>query len=377
MLSFIGLPTIEMLNLIKILFSNYIVVEAFPVFTFDGSLDHSEAPSYASLETEVKLPENFIVCSSSKEATFNAIGFYSILGEDSKDWLTLIIWPFGGETWATVFWDGEYLSHTGGDLKNPIIDHWYHICLSVDLSRTKIEFAVNGVLLGNTDGKNITNIPSKLRINIGVDQENRQFRGSVANIQVFKEGHIKEISAAPCKERQGTLLSWNPQLWKIVGSHWLLTEESKEMICYPYERYNLAISSMITLDESMEICKGKLNNSHIPYPENHSTMLKYVAWHKNTTGGTCSYIWTPLSDQNSEGLFINMNNNSTVQYQRWDKGQLNGGKRDNYAAIFVRSAALYDVDENALYCSTCSLSSSLILQLGGLCENSFIGNFFY
>ena len=101
-----------MLNLIKILFSNYIVVEAFPVFTFDGSLDHSEAPSYASLETEVKLPENFIVCSSSKEATFNAIGFYSILGEDSKDWLTLIIWPFGGETWATVFWDGEYLYHT-------------------------------------------------------------------------------------------------------------------------------------------------------------------------------------------------------------------------------------------------------------------------
>ena len=106
-------------------------------------------------------------------------------------------------------------------------------------------------------------------------------------------------------------------------------------------------------------------------------MLKYVAWHKNTTGGACSYIWTPLSDQNSEGLFINMNNNSTVQYQRWDKGQLNGGKRDNYAAIFVRSAALYDVDENELYCSTCSLSSSLILQLGGLCANSFIGNFYY
>ena len=49
--------------------------------------------------------------SSSQRISF-AIGFYSILGEDSKDWLTLIIWPFGGETWATVFWDGEYLYHT-------------------------------------------------------------------------------------------------------------------------------------------------------------------------------------------------------------------------------------------------------------------------
>ena len=367
----------EMLNLLKILFFNYIAVQAFPVFTFDGSLDHSAIPSFASLVADVHLPESFIVCSSSKEALFNKVGLYTILGEDSNDWLTLIIWHSWGKVWAAVDWDGEYHFQTGGDLENPKLDHWYHICLRVDLSKPEIEFALNGVLLGNSVGKNITNVPSKLKMNIGVGQGNRQYHGSVANIKVFKEGNITEISAAPCKERQGTLLSWNPQLWKIVGSHWLLTEESKEMICYPYERYNLAISSMITLDESMEICKGKLNNSHIPYPENHSTMLKYVAWHKNTTGGTCSYIWTPLSDQNSEGLFINMNNNSTVQYQRWDKGQLNGGKRDNYAAIFVRSAALYDVDENALYCSTCSLSSSLILQLGGLCENSFIGNFFY
>ena len=364
----------EMLNLLKILFFNYIAIQAFPVFTFDGSLDHSESPSFASLVADVHLPESFIVCSSSKEATFNEVGLYTILGEDSKDWLTLIIWPSLGKVWATVYWDREYLYHTGGDLENPKLDHWYHICLKVDLSKPEIEFALNGVLLGNGVGKNITNAPSKLKMKIGVGEDNRQFHGSVANIKVFKEGNITEISAAPCKDRQRTLLTWDPRLWRVEGSHWLLKEEYEEIVCYPYKCYNLAVSSELTLDESMNICKEKLNNGFIPYPENHPIMMKYVAWHKNTTGGTCPYVWTPLSDENSEGLFLNMNDNSSVQYQVWDKGEPNGGENENYVAIAIQTAALQDVEENRLFCSTCYLSSSLLLQLDGVCEDSFIGN---
>ena len=63
-------------------------------------------------------------------------------------------------------------------------------------------------------------------------------------------------------------------------------------------------------------------------------MMKYVAWHKNTTGGTCPYVWTPLSDKNFEGLFLNMNDNSSVQYQMWDKSQPNGGENDNCSIFF-------------------------------------------
>ena len=369
--------TKEMLNPLKVLFFNFIVVEAFPVFTFDGFLDPSETPSFASLVGDIKLPDNFIVCSSSKEATFNQVGLYTILGEDSRDWLTLIIWPFWGEVWVTVDWDGGYYFHTGGDLENPKLDHWYHICLKLDLVKTQIEFAINGVVLGKAIGQNITNVPDKLRMKIGVGRDNRQFHGSVANIQVFKDGDIREISDEPCKKREGTLLPWNPQLWKVEGSHWLLTEEYKEMICFPYEHYNLAIPSSITLAESIDMCKEKLNSSVIPYPMNHSAMLKYVAWHKNITGSVCSHIWTPLSDEMYEGLFLNMNDNSTVQYQNWDKGRPNGGENDNHVAIKVKTAALNDVSGKRELCSTCYLPSSLFLQLDGVCEDSFIGNLLF
>ena len=189
-----------------------------------------------------------------------------------------------------VRWDGEF--HSAGDLDNPKLDYWYHICLNFDLSKPGIEFAVNGVLLGKVIGQNITNIPNKLMMNIGMGENNRQFHGSVANIQVFKEGDITEISGAPCKKRQGTLLFWDPQLWKVVGAHWLLTEDYEETICAPYERYLLAVPSKITFNESWDICVEKLNASFIPFPENQSAAIEYVSWHQNITRNAWHYVWT-------------------------------------------------------------------------------------
>ena len=361
-----------MLSIALILIIDLIAVEAFPVFTFDDLLNPSETLSFASLESDVQLPEIFIICSSSKEASFDRVGFYSILGEDSSDWLSVILKPRWGAVKLSVDWDGGFYSV--GDLQNPKLDHWYHICLMIDLSKEEIQFAVDGVLFGKAFGKNITNMPSRLKMNIGVGRFKSQFRGSVANIQVFKEGDVTEISAAPCKERQGSLLSWNPKIWDVVGSNWLMIEEYEEVICAPYEYYSLAIPSEITLNDSLDVCEEKLNNGIIPYPENHSAFLRYVAWHQKTTGGNCPFVWTPLTDQNSEGVYLNMNNNSDVQYKNWDKTEPNGGKNENYVMINVRQAALHDVQEKRLACSTCSLSSSLLLQLDGMCKDSFIGN---
>ena len=131
-----------MLTITLICFFDYIAVQAFPVFTFDGFLGHSETPSFASLVSDVQLPEDFIVCSSSKLATFHEIGFYSIMGDDSRDWLTLSIRPFWPVVQVTIYWDRQF--HSAGDLEDPKLDHWYHICLKFDLSKTEIEFAING-----------------------------------------------------------------------------------------------------------------------------------------------------------------------------------------------------------------------------------------
>ena len=47
----------------------------------------------------------------------------------------------------------------------------------------------------------------------------------MANIEVFSDGSIVELSAFPCKGNQSALLIWNPESWKVVGSELLLTED--------------------------------------------------------------------------------------------------------------------------------------------------------
>ena len=86
------------------------------------------------------------------------------------------------------------------------------------------------------------------------------------------------------------------------------------------------------------------------------------------------YIWTPLTDQNSEGVFFNMNNNSEAEFQIWNKIEPNGGRDENFVMINVAQGVLNDVDKTRLFCSSCLLSSSLLVQLDGLCEDSIIGD---
>ena len=62
------------------------MVEAFPVFSFTGNTSPQKPPSYAFLVEEVLL-DNFVLCSSTKQAMFDDVGFYTINGNDSQEWL--------------------------------------------------------------------------------------------------------------------------------------------------------------------------------------------------------------------------------------------------------------------------------------------------
>ena len=348
------------------------VIQAIQVFTFNATPESSSTTSFASLVSEVDLPDTFILCSSIKQARFDHVGFYIIPGKDSFEWMRVEFRTFLKSTKLALRWDGKF--YYLDKLQNPRLDYWYHICLSFDLTKNEVDVAVNGEAFGRVFYENLTNIPTKLKMLIGKGDNEEQFQGSVANVQLFKEGNATDLSALPCKQRQSTILPWNPKNWKVTGSRWSLVEEFEDIFCVPSDHYNLAIPSRITINESMNICKHKLNNSVIPFHEDAETFLKYIAWHKNTTGGACSDVWTPFSDQQSEGLFLNMNNNARVEFHVWDKAEPNGDRYENFAVIDIARAALDDVPQSWLSCSSCLLSSSLLLKLDGLCEDSVIGN---
>ena len=352
---------------------NSFVIQAFPVFTFNGTTDSLATPSFAYLVSDVQLPDTFIICSSIKQARFDDVSFYSISGKDSFEWMRVEFRTYSKSTKLALRWDGKY--HRVAELKDPRLDYWYHICLSLDSTKGEMVVAVNGESLGSVLDKEVTNIPSKLEMKIGKSYDNQQFQGSVANIRAFKVGNVTDISAMPCKLRQSTILPWNPNNWKVIGSDWSLVEEFEDIFCVSSDQYTLAIPSRITIAESMDICKHKLNNSIIPFQHNPSLLQKYIVWYENTTGGICSDIWTPFSDEESEGLFLNMNNDAAdAEPQVWGKTEPNGDRDENFVVINVDRAALNDVAGNKLSCSSCLVSSSLLLQLDGLCKHSLMGN---
>ena len=359
--------------LIILLVSHCNAAQPFQVFTFNGTSSTSTpTPSYAYLVNDVDLPDKFILCTSVKQARFDDVGFYVISGKNSGEWLTTQFTKFTNETWLTLWWDES--RYWVGKLKNPMLDIWYHICLEFDFKLIAIDANVNGQLIGRVQGKNITNKPAKLRIKIGLGYTNKQFQGSVTNIKVLKELNTSNTLTKPCTQGKNDIISWSPENWTLVGSKWSLIEDFEEQVCVPSNFYDLAISTKMAIYESMNICRHKLNNSIIPFEQDNDSFLRYISWHTKITGGACSYIWTPLTKMETEGSFLNMNDNTKTTIQNWARGQPNGGKYEKFVLINVVQKALADSEADWPSCSSCRISNMLLLQLDGRCEQSVIGN---
>ena len=124
-------------------FLHWNVVQSFPVFVFnDTSSSPTATPSYAYLVNDLKIPDKFILCTSAKQARFDDVGFYVISGKDSAEWLTAQLSTFSAETWLTIWWDES--GYWVGRPQGPMLNMWYHICLSFDLKTNEIEANING-----------------------------------------------------------------------------------------------------------------------------------------------------------------------------------------------------------------------------------------
>ena len=203
---------------------------------------------------------------------------------------------------------------------------------------------------------------------------NKQFQGFVTNIKVLKEFNTSNTLTKPCRQGQDDIISWSPENWRVVGSQWSLIEDFEDQVCVPSNFYDLAISTKMAIYESMDTCRHKLKNSIIPFEQDNNQLSRYVTWHTKITGSACSYIWTPLTKMESEGLFFNMNDNTKTTIQNWASGQPNGGKYEKFVLINVVLKALADSEAEWPSCSSCRISNMLLLQLDGRCEQSVIGN---
>ena len=354
----------------------WLAVPAFPVFTFSDSFYPPAPPSFASLTRNVELPNTFILCSSSRLARIDDRGIFSILGQDGSQWLSVSFFQHPNIVIMWASWDDGW--YRLGILENPRLNYWYHVCLQVDTPRNEITGVVNGKFVGSAIGENISNTPTSLQMAIGkwenFNSNEVQFEGSVTNIQLFSPKHnITALSSEPCA-LEGDLLAWRAGDWRVEGERWLLVEEIKESMCDQGTKYTVAIPVDMEIHMAMGICRKKLSNSYIPHQNTLEEAQKYGAWYFNITGGTCKSVWTPFSDEQIEGKFVNMNDGLETNLF-WGKTQPNGGRAENYVKMSPPRHLYTDVQEKSpSVCSSCVLDRSLLLRLDGLCEDSHIGD---
>ena len=151
-------------------------------------------------------------------------------------------------------------------------------------------------------------------------------------------------------------------------------EEAKDSVCHFKSMYAVAFPFKMGIHKAMDICKKKLNNSIMPFQEDQDSLEAYTSWYLNITGGLCTAVWTPYSDEKAEGTFLNMNDGTLAKYLPWDTNQPNGGSDENHVRLLLQTSLYLDTPMDLEFCSHCFLESSLLFRLDGLCADSYIGD---
>ena len=96
------------LTLSLCVFFQMFAVEAFLVFTFNETLDPSVSTSFATFVGDPDIPDDiFILCISVKQARFDDVGFCSVQGKDSSEWIRLEFRKFSDAFKLALSWDGK------------------------------------------------------------------------------------------------------------------------------------------------------------------------------------------------------------------------------------------------------------------------------
>ena len=199
----------------------------------------------------VLLPEVFILCTSHKQIRMNNKGFYEVYGEDANPWMSTMFYPVTGthdkvSLWGKFGKKWEFL----GDIDEPKLFFWYHMCHMVDTIRGVISVAINGNILANeVEVDNLrTNKPQKLgghivfgksaKLKSTGEYADEQFQGFIANVNFYGEKNlsIDALSSRPCQS-EGDLLPWSSTLWKFEGGSGANKDDvSNENVCVGQNR---------------------------------------------------------------------------------------------------------------------------------------------
>ena len=363
---------------------SFIFMITLPMFSFETVrvinfecaqyADTGQAPTSVILTKTPaeELPARFILCSSTKQSKIDGKSPYMISGEDGSPWLAFSFSSTG--LWVDV---------ANGTVRklfappNPGTHVWMHICADINSLTGNISVSLNGQpSVTVTALKLKKNRPQTLKnkFEIGLTkaatQTNSQYFGSVANINIFYHDSTQSVEAmSESTFENGNYMSWSRIEFNKKGKN---VKIGKETVWDGAEQsYSILLPVKASWTQADTYCKtlGQGRMTEIQTLEG----LKNLAIWVRKTEESCVKLWMPISDEVTEGVYINSNQGTKQTFLPWIPGQPDGGTQQNYVGFYLQESAFYDRDYDQL-CVSCTLSRANQFKLRGLCTDTYLGN---
>ena len=294
-------------------------VSLIKVFNFNKTLEGKDGIfSRALLQNgpQEKLPRHFTICSSHFQGRIseNTQAVF-VLYQDYEDklhrvpWLSLGFWE-EGILWANIENKKWYMLE-----QVPVSEvlGWNHICTQLDLEHSLIRTSVNGRKASLVEDISKVETLPRLHLSLGVVQHmwnnaHYQFHGQVTNIRVFRElaeTELAELTRSPClPSNSETFLLWEEMEWEVNSGVELRTIEDKMFCSDVSHQYPVILPTPMSYHAAKAAC-FKLGEATIAEPAS----LDGISIEE-----TCPFTWTPYTDAETEGTFINDYTREVVRY---------------------------------------------------------------
>ena len=361
-------------------------VASIKVFSFNSSDDNDPPSSAVLLQNPPRqaLPNKFTVCFAMKQDKIEGRSPLLIRDRNGQPWIALSIWNQGGQLglWGEVGKRDWKMFH----LFEKPWKFWSHICGEIDTLSGNISVSIDGrpsvtkTFDKLREGKP-TNLDQKLQIGFSdTDVENggkRSFRGQVSNVHIHildESKPLEFLSKKPC-EIKGSYLAWSDMTFKRNGNNVHQLEETEKEVCSVQTNfYNVALPGKMTWVQANHLCKA-LGRGTMTEIKDEADLTKFANQMRKIPG-LCPTVWLPLADEKSEGVWENTNLNLESKFLRWADGQPNGLRTQNHAALFIETLHFGDFNAEELHCAACTLNSTAMLTLRGVCKNSYLGKLY-
>ena len=273
-----------------------------------------------------------------------------------------------------------------GRIESPTLNFWYHICLDIDTAKNTIDTAINGEVVGQgiDMGEGMgKERPDLLKGNMVVGKwnytstgEEEQFVWSITNLAFFTwSPDLAALTADLCNS-QGNLLSWDNMRWRVSGEV-IELDVSAEEVCRQESSYKLLLTEPMGQRDAVATCH-KLGLGKMEGTASKKEISDLVGWVEERQGAEkCSFVWTPFSDEATEGIFINVEDGKEQSQLSWKLNQPSGGTTENSLRIDLESKLLEDAKDADGDCFVCTLGRGLTLRLRGGCEETRLERLFY